>query len=80
MTALNAQIIDDGSSIVRPAFLAVEKSAKGLRWIDRLGVEFEQTAIALAQEHNIPEILARMLAGRGCTPGSADDHLYPRRR
>ena len=76
MTALRAQITGE-SRIPQPAFLSVERSARGLRWIDRLGKAFEQTAIAIAQEQNIPEILARMLAGRGCTPGSIADHLDP---
>ena len=76
MTALNAHILDNDYA-QQPAFLAVERSARGLRWIDRLGVEFEQTAIALAQEQNIPDILARVLAGRGCVLESITDHLDP---
>ncbi len=76
MTAQNTQIFDDRSS-ARPAFLAVERSARGLRWMDRLGAEFEQTAITLAQEQNIPEILARVLAGRGVAPETIANHLNP---
>ena len=76
MTALKAQITDD-KSFSQPAFLGVERSARGLKWVDRLGVNVEQTAIAIAQEQNIPEILARMLAGRGGIPETIADHLDP---
>lgn len=74
--ALKAQIVGDGNAL-RPAFLHVERSARGLRWIDRLPPECEQTAIAIAQQQNIPEFLARVLAGRGGVPETIADHLDP---
>ena len=61
----------------RPAFLRVERSARGLRWVERLAREKESLAIAIAQQHDVPEILARLLAGRGVDADEAADFLDP---
>lgn len=47
----------------RPAFLGVERSVGGKRWIARLADDRE--ALAIASAHDLPEPLARVLAGRG---------------
>jgi single-stranded-DNA-specific exonuclease len=49
----------------RRAFLGVEQSACGRMWRDRLDESGAARALAIAQRHNIPELLARIVAGRG---------------
>jgi single-stranded-DNA-specific exonuclease len=46
-------------------FLGVEQSATGLKWIDRLGQREANIALAMAQNHGFPDLVARVLAGRG---------------
>ncbi|MFQ5625771.1 MAG: single-stranded-DNA-specific exonuclease RecJ, partial [Methyloligellaceae bacterium] len=75
MTALGSQTLQRDER--RPAFLRVERSARGLRWIERLPSENEQLAIAIAQNHDVPEILARLLAGRGVDAKTVPDYLDP---
>jgi single-stranded-DNA-specific exonuclease len=57
------------------AFLAVERSVSGKRWRARL--EDERGALALAQQLEISEILARVLAARGIAAEDADGFLNP---
>ncbi len=58
-----------------PAFLGVERSATGRRWIARLADD--GAALAMAQRHGLPDALARLLAARGVTPQEAPAHLNP---
>ncbi|MBN9011202.1 MAG: hypothetical protein J0H63_14190, partial [Rhizobiales bacterium] len=53
------------------AFLGVERSLTGRRWIDRLDAAGTQAALAIAQRHEVPDIVARILAGRGVAPDDA---------
>jgi len=46
-------------------FLGVEQSACGRAWRDRLDERGAALALAIAQRHDVPELLARILAGRG---------------
>ncbi len=46
-------------------FLGVEKSARGRAWRDRLDARGQARALAIAQRHGVPEMLSRILAGRG---------------
>jgi single-stranded-DNA-specific exonuclease len=46
-------------------FLGVERSARGFRWVERLGPSQAPAALAIAQRHGVPELLARVLAARG---------------
>ncbi|MEP9374154.1 single-stranded-DNA-specific exonuclease RecJ [Mesorhizobium sp. KR1-2] len=46
-------------------FLGVRRSATGLSWEHRLNERQEMTALAIAQGHGVPDIVARVLAGRG---------------
>ncbi len=48
----------------RRAFLGVERSASGRAWRDRLDERGTARALAIAQRHDVPELLARVLAGR----------------
>ncbi|MGB6085078.1 hypothetical protein, partial [Parvibaculum sp.] len=45
------------------AFLGVERSATGRAWVSRLADD--RLALAIAQREGLPEIVARVLAGRG---------------
>jgi single-stranded-DNA-specific exonuclease len=48
----------------RRLFLGVERSACGRAWHDRLDERSSVRALAIAQRHDVPELLARILAGR----------------
>ncbi|MDC7788020.1 single-stranded-DNA-specific exonuclease RecJ [Rhodoplanes sp. TEM] len=58
-------------------FLGVEKSATGRVWRDRLDERATQRAVAIVQRHGTPELLARVLAGRGVEPDDVPAHLDP---
>ena len=62
------------------AFLGVTKSALGRAWRDRLDAAGLGRAEALSQLEGIPDILARLLAGRGVEPAEAAGFLEPRLR
>ncbi|MFN7611904.1 MAG: single-stranded-DNA-specific exonuclease RecJ, partial [Alphaproteobacteria bacterium] len=49
--------------------------ASGLPWRARLGDE--RIATAIAQAHDLPEIVARVLAGRGISPDGVAEFLNP---
>ncbi len=61
----------------RRLFLNVEKSVLGRPWRDRLDLEAQGRAEALAQLWGHSDILARVLAGRGVTPEGAEAFLAP---
>lgn len=58
-------------------FLDVQSSARGLAWEHRLDLRGENAALAMAQSHGIPEIVARVLAGRGVDMDGAKRFLDP---
>ncbi len=62
---------------VQRAFLGVEKSATGQRWIARLDQAGENRALAMTQTHGIPDLIARVLAGRGVGFDEALEFLDP---
>jgi single-stranded-DNA-specific exonuclease len=57
--------------------LGVERSARGLAWRGRLDGAGEARALALTQVHGHSELLARVLAGRGVSPETAELFLDP---
>ena len=59
------------------AFLGVERSARGLRWVPRLGAAGENRALAMAQGHGMSELVARVLAGRDVPVAEAAEFLDP---
>lgn len=61
----------------RRYFLDVRSSARGMAWEHRLGLREENTALAIAQTHGIPDIVARVLAGRGVGLDEARRFLDP---
>jgi single-stranded-DNA-specific exonuclease len=62
------------------AFLGVTQSALGRTWRDRLDAAGLGRAEALSQLEGIPDILARLLAGRGVEATEAAGFLEPRLR
>jgi single-stranded-DNA-specific exonuclease len=58
-------------------FLGVENSATGRAWRDRLDERGAARALAIAQRHEIPELLARILAGRNVEADAVDAFLDP---
>ncbi|MGQ3282927.1 single-stranded-DNA-specific exonuclease RecJ [Bosea sp. (in: a-proteobacteria)] len=62
------------------AFLGVTRSALGRPWRDRLDAAGLGRAEALTQREGLPDILARLLAGRGVEPNEAQSFLEPRLR
>ncbi len=59
------------------AFLRVEASVSGRRWIDRLDPAATRMAGAIAQQTELPEILARIIAGRGVSVEDASTFVSP---
>ena len=61
MTATAAiPVLDD-----RMPFLGVTHSVTGKVWRDRLDARATSRALAMVQRYQLPEMLARVLAGRG---------------
>jgi single-stranded-DNA-specific exonuclease len=58
-------------------FLGVENSATGRAWRDRLDERGASRALAIAQRHELPELLARILAGRNVEADAVDAFLDP---
>jgi single-stranded-DNA-specific exonuclease len=60
-----------------PAFLGVTRSLTGKLWRDRLDARGAAKALAIAQRHQLPEMLARVLAGRDVEVDAVDEFLDP---
>ena len=61
----------------RRLFLGVESSATGRAWRDRLDERGAVRALAIAQRHDLPELLARILAGRNVELDAVEAFLDP---
>ncbi len=59
------------------SFLGVDASLGGHRWISRLDERGAETAVAIAQHHGVPDIVARVLAGRDVTVDAVEGFLNP---
>lgn len=59
------------------AFLGVTQSATGRLWRDRLDARGAAQALAIAQRHDLPEMLARIIAGRNIAVDAVGDFLDP---
>ena len=59
------------------AFLGVERSARGLRWVERLDPSRASAAMAIAQAHGLPELIGRLLAARGADAATLSHYLDP---
>ena len=64
--------IDEGRT-----FLSVKQSISGKRWVDRLTPSLDTVALDIAQKADIPDLIARILAGRGVGANEAVDFLNP---
>ena len=58
-------------------FLGVENSATGRAWRSRLDERGAARALAIAQQHDLPELLARILAGRNVAVDAVEAFLDP---
>src|SRR5215470_8934794 len=58
-------------------FLGVENSATGRAWRDRLDERGAARALAIAQHHALPELLARIIAGRHIETDAVETFLDP---
>jgi single-stranded-DNA-specific exonuclease len=63
---------------VAPPFLDVECSLGGKRW--RLRAGDERLGLAISQRLDVPEIVGRVMAGRGVTLEQAEQYLTPQLR
>ncbi|MEA2953505.1 MAG: single-stranded-DNA-specific exonuclease [Alphaproteobacteria bacterium] len=61
----------------RRLFLGVERSVCGRAWRDRLDERGTARALSIAQRHNLPELLARVLAGRNVDIDDVEVFLDP---
>ncbi|TKW76354.1 MAG: single-stranded-DNA-specific exonuclease RecJ, partial [Bradyrhizobium icense] len=59
------------------AFLGVSRSATGKLWRDRLDARGQARALAITQRYQLPEMLARVLAGRNVEIDAVKDFLDP---
>ncbi|MGN6768061.1 MAG: single-stranded-DNA-specific exonuclease RecJ [Rhizobiaceae bacterium] len=58
-------------------FLDVRRSANGVAWVHRLDRRQENVALAIAQTDGIPDLVSRVLAGRGVGADEAARFLDP---
>jgi single-stranded-DNA-specific exonuclease len=73
MTALPAAILNASERF----FLGVERSATARSWCDRIDGRAAARALTITQRHGIPELLARVLAGRGVEADEVEAYLDP---
>lgn len=59
------------------SFLNVDSSLTGRVWRERLAAEGRTQALAVAQRHGVPELLATVLVGRGVTLDDVPEYLTP---
>lgn len=59
------------------AFLDVTTSVSGQRWIERLDAKSSNTALAISQTLDVPELIGRVMAGRGVELEEAASFLSP---
>ena len=70
-------MVDIAADPVQRAFLGVEKSILDNRWISRLDQAGQNRALAMSQVHGLPDLIARVLAGRGVAVDEAVEFLDP---
>ena len=61
-------------------FLGVTNSALGRTWVERCDAAQSTIALAIAQTHGLPDVLSRVLAGRGVGIHDTEGFLNPRLR
>src|SRR5215203_2029772 len=60
-----ARVSESACSTTPFPFLGVARSVLGRAWVDRCEPTRAIAATAIAQTHGLPDVLARVLAGRG---------------
>ncbi|WP_413709421.1 single-stranded-DNA-specific exonuclease RecJ [Rhizobium sp. Rhizsp82] len=70
-------MVDIPADPIQRAFLGVEKSILDNRWISRLDQAGQNRALAMSQVHGLPDLIARVLAGRGVAVDEAVEFLDP---
>ncbi len=60
-----------------PAMLGITQSARGYAWRERLAPGASNTALAISQQHGLPDLLGRVLAARGVTLDGVGVFLDP---
>src|SRR3954469_25023186 len=75
--AAECDMVDIPADPVQRAFLGVEKSVLDNRWISRLDQAGQNRALAMSQMHGLPDLITRVLAGRGVTVDEAVEFLDP---
>src|SRR6266852_134214 len=65
------------ANLTRRVFLGVERSATGRVWRDRLDERGNLRALSIVQRHSLPELLARIIAGRGIEAEEVEAYLNP---
>jgi len=58
-------------------FLDVKSSASGQAWVERLDAKSRNTALAISQTLDLPELIGRVMAGRGVELEEAEKFLTP---
>ncbi|CAN7270940.1 single-stranded-DNA-specific exonuclease RecJ [Rhizobium rhizogenes] len=70
-------MVEQPADPVQRAFLGVERSVSGNRWVSRLDQAGQNRALAMAQTYGLPDLIARVLAGRGVGVDEAMAFLDP---
>jgi single-stranded-DNA-specific exonuclease len=70
-------MVEVAADPVQRAFLGVERSVSGNRWVSRLDQAGQNRALAMAQTQGMPDLIARVLAGRGVSVEEATAFLDP---
>ena len=70
-------MVDVAADPIQRAFLGVEKSVLDNRWVSRLDQAGQNRALAMSQTHGMPDLISRVLAGRGVTVEEAVEFLDP---
>src|SRR5690349_13461812 len=70
-------VVANGLKAPTRLFLGVEQSVNGRAWRDRLDERGSARALTIAQRSGVPELLARILAGRGVEPDAVEAYLDP---
>jgi single-stranded-DNA-specific exonuclease len=73
--------VTESSPLLLPKpFLGVTNSALGRTWVERCDAAQGTIALAIAQTHGLPDVLSRVLAGRGVGLHETEGFLNPRLR
>jgi single-stranded-DNA-specific exonuclease len=77
MAALKRKRAVDALPEAPRPFLGVDRSARGFVWRERLAPERQAMATAISQQHDLPELLGRVLAARGVDLDAVATFLDP---